>query len=299
MCNLIHKSSEVIAYHHLVSFGNKRFIHQICDMLKKAARIFWSICQNPKRLLRVINPDEDEAQQWVEKDYGFAQGLPVVNMQYFLKYQPFDISPCLFLDGGSMPTDLLLLRQLCKMPEVGVYFEIGTWRGESVMNVAPFVNKAYTMNLPDEELKRRGASEAYIKQSGMLIPENTATVIQLRADSQTFDFSPFYGQCDVVFIDGDHHFQSVVQDTQNALKLLKNEHSVIVWHDYGHSPEQVRWEILAAILKAVPQEKHHFLYHVSNSKCAILYPQICPSTPLETPCFPVTHFDVHVQPLVL
>ena len=64
----------------------------------------------------------------------------------------------------------------------------------------------------------------------------------------TFDFADYYGKYDMVFIDGDHHYDSVKKDTETAFKLLKDNRSIIVWHDYGLDPETIRWDVLAAIL---------------------------------------------------
>jgi len=74
----------------------------------------------------------------------------------------------------------------------------------------------------------------------------------------------------LIFIDGDHHSESIASDTANAFKLLKDENSVIVWHDYGIGTETVRWNVLAGILEGCPADKRNKLYHASNTICAFL-----------------------------
>jgi predicted O-methyltransferase YrrM len=262
-------------------------------MLSKLLSIILTLLKQPKAILRVLHPTEEESKYTVMAKYGFANGLKVVALDNFLENKKGVSNPYLFLEGGSLPTDLILLNQLAQKQNTQTYFEIGTWRGESAMNVAPFVEKVYTLNLPNEEIRRRGASESYITQGGMLL--QGPNIVQLYGDSQTFDFSPFFSACDLVFVDGDHHYASVVKDTQNAMKLLKNEDSVLVWHDYGFSPEEIRWEILLAILDSIPESLHHCLYHVSNTKCAIFCKRPLPAEFLTRPLMPKSIFEVTVQ----
>ena len=58
-------------------------------------------------------------------------------------------------------------------------------------------------------------------------------ITQLYGDSASFDFSPWYGQMDFVFVDGAHAYNYVVNDTNIALKLLNPRGGIIIWHDYG------------------------------------------------------------------
>jgi len=264
-------------------------------MLKKLFSIAKTLLVNPKTILRVLSPKENESQEIVNKKYGFKHGLPIVSLSEFVVNSSHTISPYLFLEGGSLPTDHFLLAQLAQQEHVKTYLEIGTWRGESIMNVEQFVEKAYTLNLTDKELIRRGAKEDYVKQSGMLIPKENQKITQLLGDSLTFDFSPWKNSCDLVFIDGDHHYNVVLSDTKKALAMLKDENSFLVWHDYGHSPEDIRWEILLAILDAVPKEEHKFLYHVSNTKCALYTKKPLLANVKGRPLRPDTIFDIQIK----
>jgi hypothetical protein len=54
----------------------------------------------------------------------------------------------------------------------------------------------------------------------------------LYGDSATFDFSPFLGKVDLLFIDGAHSYEYVRNDTLRAGPCCKAG-SVIAWHDYG------------------------------------------------------------------
>ena len=66
----------------------------------------------------------------------------------------------------------------------------------------------------------------YYKQPGI-----AERVRQLWGDSRLFDFSPFEGTCDLVFVDAGHTYDCVKSDTENALKML-SPRGVLLWHDY-------------------------------------------------------------------
>lgn len=72
----------------------------------------------------------------------------------------------------------------------------------------------------------------------------------------------------------DHSYEGVLNDSKKVFSLRKNEKSIIVWHDYGSSTEIVRHTTLKAILDGIPKDKHHNLYHVSNTMCAIYIEKI-------------------------
>ena len=53
-------------------------------------------------------------------------------------------------------------------------------------------------------------------------------------DSRSFNFSPWYGKCDFVWVDACHDYAYVQSDTQQALQLCRPG-GWICWHDYRHS----------------------------------------------------------------
>ena len=103
--------------------------------------------------------------------------------------------------------------------------EIGTLDGRTTLNMAanaPSGAHVYTLDLPGL------SSGAYFAGA----PE-AAKISQLRGDSATFDWSPFEGTVDFVFIDADHTYPFVTADSRRAVKLLREGRGTIVWHDYG------------------------------------------------------------------
>jgi predicted O-methyltransferase YrrM len=120
-------------------------------------------------------------------------------------------------------------------------------------------------------MKALGLPDEYIAQHAMF-SRDLPNVRHLEADSLDFDFAALGNQYDLVFIDGDHHYESVKRDTRNVFAHLLHEQSIVVWHDYAWQPGHLRYETLAAILAGIPENFRNRLYAVRNTLCAIYYP---------------------------
>ena len=70
-------------------------------------------------------------------------------------------------------------------------------------------------------------------------------------------------------------------------RVLSDEDS---WHDYGFHPEQVRFEVMAAILDAFGPERTGKVYHVAHTKCAIFTGKSYPCKPAEFPMIPEEYY---------
>lgn len=225
---------------------------------------------------------------------GFEKGLPTIDLNDILPDLNETLKYLTFLDGTSRVTDIALLKGLAKKFSRCDYLEIGSWRGESIINVVDHTSSCVSLSLSDQEMREFGFTEKQIELNRFFIKDNPK-ITHIEANSQTFDFLSLNQKFDLIFVDGDHHFDAVVKDTKNVLKLLKDENSIIVWHDYGHSYETIRWEILDAILEGIPAEKHKNLYKVSNTLCAIYTEQKFPASFKEFPEIPKKVFTVNLQ----
>lgn len=238
------------------------------NKLAKAITALVQIARNPY-LLNLVLDDNDVRKQEVSKKYGL-NSFPQLSLGQVTESSAMTINPFAFGDGGSLPTDLALLKALAVMFPRCSYFEIGTWRGESLANVASVAHECFTMDLPDAEKRDLGYDEEYISQHAIL-SQHLPNVTHLKANSHTFDFSTLNRKFDLVFIDGDHHYESVLNDTQKVFKHLLHDDSVVVWHDYAFNPEKVRYEVMAAILDGCPPSSHDNLYHIANTMCAVYW----------------------------
>jgi predicted O-methyltransferase YrrM len=269
----------------------------MAGITRKASKLIRGLIAVVKQpaLLNLVLDDESVHERAFKSESQMPLGFPEIDFRTFASAAE-TIKPFAFLDGGSLPTDLALLKIIARKLQASAYFEIGTWRGESVNNVASVVENCFTLNLSNEELKRRNLPEKYIQLHGHF-SKNNPRITHLYGDSRTFDFEQYEGKMDLVFVDGDHHFDSVVQDTKTAFKLIKPG-GAIVWHDYANSPENVRWNVARAIYLGTPPEFRSQLRAVSHTLCAVFLPFEVPSAPRTYPRNPDSGFELTITQLI-
>jgi len=146
------------------------------------------------------------------------------------------------------------VEEVCKIALIARFlkpkkvFEFGTYNGMTTLQIAlntPAEAKVYTLDLPPGIANR---TKFRLKGLDRLVSEEfrakfhtglgsyfkghpvAGKIIQLLGDSATFDYSPFYGQIDLIFIDGAHDYENKKSDSENALKMVAPK-GVILWHD--------------------------------------------------------------------
>jgi predicted O-methyltransferase YrrM len=249
--------------------------------------------KNPWLLNKVLD-DNSYWLKYVDDSYGTAHGLPVI--QHSDLFDDFEetIFPYASLDGSSLPTDLALLKKLARRFEDCSYFEIGTWRGESVANVAAVAGTCHTLNLSAPQMRKMGMAREYVdlhRHFSSRLPN----VTHLEGDSREFDFAALNHKFDLVFIDGDHHYELVRNDTEKVFRHLLHDRSIVVWHDYAFNPEKIRFEVLAGILDGCPEKYHSRIFHVANTMCAIFVNQPLDSSSFITPQIPKGAFELKIS----
>lgn len=267
--------------------------------ISKTLRGLAALARNPWLLNHVLAADEASWQRRAQAHAGrqlSALGLPVVALQTFLSAADTTVQPFAFREGGSLPTDLLLLRALCRRVTAARYFEIGTWRGESAANVAEVAQAVYTLNLSAEELRHLGLPPRYIKLHGFF-SRPLPNITHLHGNSATFDLAGLGQKFDVVFIDGDHTYEAVRTDTRRVFEHLVGPETVVVWHDASRQPGQPRWEVLAGILDGLPATASGPLVQVENTLCALYSPRPLPTRSPDPLADPQHWFSVEVQQL--
>lgn len=215
----------------------------------------------------LILSDQTPYSKYLHKKYGVEQ-LKTVDINTFLTERKGEIENYSFLDGSSLITDLVLLRSLARSLPECEYLEIGTWRGESIINVAQEAKHCTSINLSPKDIIALGYDKQYADLHGCLI-KNASNITQIYANSLTFDFQTLNKKFDLIFVDGDHSYETVKSDSAKVFKLLRNDDSMIVWHDSAFNPESPRHSVIAGILDGMPVETHADIYHVSNTLCAI------------------------------
>lgn len=259
----------------------------------KAIKALWWILRKPVLLNRVLT-DEDSWRSYVEKKHQLADGLPVVGMDQLIGSGPVSLGPMTYLDGGSLPTDLMLLAGLAERIKECAYFEIGTWRGESVATVSSRARSCHTLCLTDEEMRKRGMHPGTIESHGMFL-KGLDNVTRLRGDSRRFEYGQLGRKFDLIFIDGDHHYDFILGDTKNIFRHLVHEKSIVVWHDYGFHPDKVRYEVMAAILDGLGPERAAKVYHVAHTKSAIYTGEKMLSKQADFQAVPEEYFQTEIS----
>ena len=260
--------------------------------LKAISKIIIKLAKYPASIFLILK-DETEYKSYLQKKYGKTQ-FPTVDINQFFVDGKAEINHYTFLDGSSLATDLALLKSIAASYPDCEYMEIGTWRGESILNVADTGAKCTSVNLSPEDIIGMGLDEKYAHLHGCLIKDKSR-IKTVYANSLTFDFSTLNNKYDVIFVDGDHTYDAVKSDSSTVFELLKDENSMIVWHDYGYNPETPRYSVIAAILDGLPVEAHPHLYHVSNTICAIYSKQKLNASILASPVKPDKVFKIQLQ----
>ena len=267
--------------------------------MNKIAKFFKAIqliIQKPYLLNNVLK-DELVAKESFERafpDLSFRQ----IRLVDLMETDEVKITPYAFLSGSSLATDFALLQLLCRKYAIQDYLEIGTWRGESAANVAPFVDRVTTFNLGDEQLLSLGLPADYVA-SHRFFSKDIANIQHVFGDSQSFDFHQLNQRFDLIFIDGDHSTEAVRHDTKKLKSFLKNEKSILVWHDAKVDTEYPRYEVLRGIYEGLPAEMHKHVYLVENSLCAVYLPFDIPSETIQINRLPRTAFELTLKKLPL
>lgn len=172
------------------------------------------------------------------------QRLPILPLSAVLTSKlDFTLLEPLAEGGNVSMLELMVIANIARQAEPPRAFEIGTFDGRTTLNIAANLKlpaTVYTLDLPSSELSETKfalapGEGAFVdkKESGAKFKGTSYAklITQLYGDSATFDFSPYAGQMSLVFVDGSHAYDYVLQDTASALRLASDD-AVILWHDY-------------------------------------------------------------------
>jgi predicted O-methyltransferase YrrM len=171
-----------------------------------------------------------------------------------------------------------VIAALCRALEAKTFFEIGTNRGRTAWTVArnnPDC-EVFTLDLPsrasiDQLMLQVNASDrdffvqAWDRGDAYRGREEEQRITTLEGDSATFDFSPYTGRMDVVFIDGAHSYSYVKNDSERAFRMLAPD-GLIAWDDYPAIPGVYRY------LNELALGLDRRLYHIFGTRL-VLYSQ--------------------------
>jgi predicted O-methyltransferase YrrM len=223
--------------------------------------------------LRLLIKDPSQARLFPGKV--FREFMSLVGFDHWACRDIYEIFPDLNdtlitlqpLPGKGINTavdELAYMALITKAIRPRKIFEIGTFRGRTALNFAlnsPDDCITYTLDLPpgDRESGIQGvnlADRRIMKASSPGIDykgsEVDHKIEQLYGNSVEFDFSPYSGEIDIVFVDGAHHYEAVRSDSLNALKLTKPG-GCIIWHDFANYGDYN--DVSRAVLDCLPGEQ--------------------------------------------
>jgi predicted O-methyltransferase YrrM len=144
--------------------------------------------------------------------------------------------------GNVQLGELVCLASICAWLRPQLVLEIGTFDGNTTLQLAlnsPPGCRVHTLALPPGRPAPAGALTARELELFDDVPVGErfrnhpagAKITQHLANSREFDFSPFEGRVDLIFVDGSHEHGYVAADTAQALRCC-SPRGVILWHDY-------------------------------------------------------------------
>ena len=181
-------------------------------------------------------------------------------------------------DGNVSTYELITIISLIKAADPQRMFEIGTYDGRTTLNMAANSSptaEVYTLDLQKTEvegakLRLDESDRKYIEKevSGAKYQgtEQERKITQVYGDTATYDFSPFFGTVDLVFVDASHSYEYVLNDSRVSLKMLRGGEGIILWHDYN------AWDGVTKALNELQTNIPEFreLKHIQGTSLAYL-----------------------------
>ena len=215
---------------------------------------------------------------WLSAGYAYDR-RPKLPSQHFLDLYPaaermsVQLGEVTFRRSNATPMELYCISCIAMLLRPQRIFEIGTFDGATTLRLARCCPKAevFTLDLDPtsatEEQSLAIASEVENVRSGCVGSQfagqpEASRIRQLLGDSTRFDYSPYAGTCDLVFVDACHDYEFVKSDSRAALKLLRPG-GVILWHDYIPG-----WPgVVRAVDELLPT---HPIRHIAGTALAVL-----------------------------
>lgn len=137
-------------------------------------------------------------------------------------------------------TELATIASLAKDRGANRIFEFGTFDGRTTLNLHLNRPQAqiHTIDFPPDQHTLPDG-----KTAGELVTDEASSdggVTKLHGNTLTYDFGPYLGQQDFVFIDAGHSYRNAKADTTTALRMLEGNEGVVLWHDYATWPGVTR-----------------------------------------------------------
>lgn len=154
-------------------------------------------------------------------------------------------------------------------------FEIGTHLGASALMIGknvPASTEIFTLDLPQKDLSKNNVMNPTESDNPYEVGElfkngdEAKRIQQLYGDSTQFDYSPYFNNIDLIFIDGNHEYDFVKSDSINAFKMLRPG-GCIIWDDYHWDYDLFWCAGVTQYLNEIAEE--HNVYRIAGTRLGI------------------------------
>jgi len=172
---------------------------------------------------------------------------------------------------ASPVSQLAVLAYVCCAVNPKRIFEFGTYIGSATRVMAMNTSASITTLDLDAESRSNlfGKEFLYTSGSSFLGTLEADRIEQCFGDTRAFDYAPYLGRMDLVFVDANHTYPFVKNDSEWAIKLV-HESGIIVWDDYIFTDEHPECSGVAEYLNEC--SKIFPCYQIQGSRLAIGFP---------------------------
>jgi predicted O-methyltransferase YrrM len=262
-------------------------VKNLRNFIVACIRVFLHCIRHPEKLYNLSFSFFSDINEFYQSSHGKLYHFEDTKLFHKLK-NSMVLAKCNFFNLDlrvSRPNEVQILSALVSYLKPQNLFEIGTYNGYTTLHLASnssLNSTVYTLDLPPDfeidlqnqeqlskysyddilvaELSKKNVLNRMYKNS-----EYKRKIIEIFGDSKSYDFSPYYGKMDFIFIDGNHSYEYVKSDTENAFKML-SENGVIVWHDFDYIIHRDIFKYLNTLVKDFK------IYSIAHTRFAIYGP---------------------------
>lgn len=200
--------------------------------------------------------------------------LKIINLGKFLNESQLKIKldALTFFQGGSTILDYVFLKALAKKFNIKKYLEIGSFMGESINCLNDICDECVSISLEDKYLEEFFYSVGK-KNFGSYFMKNLDNVRQIKGDSKEVDLKEINFKPDLVFIDGDHSYNGVFNDTKKVFDFIDCNETIVVWHDFRKAfTKEIKTEVVKAVFDSLEGKYINNIFVCDNNLCGIYIP---------------------------